>query len=136
MNITVIRENYHDKCTLGSLYIDGIFECFTLEDKDRHLESGGKKIAGETAIPKGTYQVIIDYSNRFQEKMPHILSVPDFEGIRIHPGNTDADTHGCILVGQVKSSDSVLSSRLAYAAFLKKLKSAIDRKEYVEITIK
>jgi hypothetical protein len=136
MNITVIRENYHDKCTLGSLYIDGIFECFTLEDKDRHLESGGQKIPGETAIPKGRYQVIIDYSNRFQEMMPHILSVPDFEGIRIHPGNTDADTHGCILVGQVKSSDSVLSSRLAYAAFLKKLKSAIDRKEYVEITIK
>lgn len=136
MNITVIRENYHDKCTLGSLYIDGIFECFTLEDKDRHLESGGKKIPGETAIPKGRYQVIIDYSNRFQEMMPHILSVLDFEGIRIHPGNTDADTHGCILVGQVKSSDSVLSSRLAYAAFLKKLKSAIDRKEYVEITIK
>ena len=69
--------------------------CNTLEDPDRGLDSKmtepeilSKKIYGETAIPTGTYKLVIDYSNRFKKRMPHILNVPGYDGIRLHTGNT------------------------------------------------
>jgi hypothetical protein len=95
-------------CTIGKMYIDGIDTCYTLEDVVRE-----EKIYGETAIPTGTYKVIINFSNRFQQLMPLLLDVPEFEGVRIHPGNTDKDTHGCILVGTGFTKTSVTNSVMA-----------------------
>ena len=77
------------------MYLDGRFGVLHLEDVVRQ----GEKVPGQTAIPEGIYTVQITFSNRFKRDLPLLLNVPNFEGIRIHPGNTDADTEGCILVG-------------------------------------
>ena len=87
MKLVLIRDQTDIDGTFGRLYINGLFECHTLEDVDRLLEKGGTKIPGETAIPRGEYKVIIDWSNRFKKEMMHVLDVPQFAGIRIHAGN-------------------------------------------------
>ena len=119
MKIEVKRLYKTDNSTIGELTIDGKFECYTLEDKERDV-----KIKSETAIPKGTYKVIINQSNRFKKLMPLVLNVPNFEGIRIHPGNSNHDTEGCILVGQSRSVDYITKSRKAYEILFAKMKLA------------
>lgn len=104
MKMLLKREVFNPKNTIGKLYIDDKFFCYTLEDIVRDVnqngkfDNGEKKIYGETAIPYGTYKVIVNISNRFKRLMPLVLDVPEFEGIRMHGGNTEADTLGCILV--------------------------------------
>jgi hypothetical protein len=119
--LTIRRTVLTPTSSIGELYVDGVFECYTLEDT---VQEEGIKIDGDTAIPVGTYRVIIDFSNRFQKPLPHILNVPGFEGIRIHCGNTAADTEGCILLGQEKGANTVLFSRPAFNAFFAKLQTA------------
>lgn len=126
MKLKLDRQTYTDKATVGRLYVDDKFECFTLEDVVRP-----KKIYGETAIPTGTYKVVVTMSPRFKRKLPLLLDVPGFEGIRIHPGNTAEDTEGCILVGLSEGKDRVNESRKAFQALYDKIVSAGD----VEITI-
>lgn len=106
--------------TISEWYIDGKFECYVLEDVVR---APGVKVDGKTAIPAGTYKVVIDMSTRFGRLMPHILDVPGFTGVRIHCGNTDADTEGCLLLGRVKGADDVEESKLAFDAFFPKLQA-------------
>lgn len=105
--------------TIGKLYVDGVYFCDTLEDKVRE---DGVKVFGETAIPKGTYHIAITYSNRFKRDMPLLLNVPMFEGIRIHSGNTDKDTHGCILVGKNTINGKVTASSMTYERLFEMLK--------------
>jgi len=93
MLIEVKRFEFKDTHTIGKMYIDGVYECYTLEDAVRN----GAKVMGKTAIPTGEYKIIIDASVRFKQDMPHILNVPNFTGVRIHAGNTSAHTDGCIL---------------------------------------
>lgn len=119
MLITVKRLYKADTCIIGELLVDGIFECFTLEDPEREV-----KIKGETAIPKGTYKVIINESNRFKRQLPLLLNVPNFEGVRIHSGNTNHDTEGCILVGQSRNKNYIGQSRKAFAKLFKKMQKA------------
>ena len=121
MQITVKRLHKTDKSTIGELLIDGVFECYTLEDVERPV-----KIKAETAIPKGTYRVIINMSNRFKRLMPLLLNVPNFEGVRMHAGNTNHDTEGCILVGRTRSKDFIGQSRKAYEKLFKKMQAAKD----------
>jgi len=92
--------------TIGKLFIDGEFFSDTLEDKDRDYnldgditDPGEGKVMNETCIPAGEYEVILNWSNRFQRIMPLLVNVPGFEGIRIHNGTTDKNTSGCLLVG-------------------------------------
>jgi len=85
----------------------------------------GVKVQDKTAIPAGTYSVIIDVSTRFKRLMPHILNVPGFDGIRIHNGNTDSDTDGCILLGFSQNVDFIGRSKEAFGQFFTVLQVAL-----------
>lgn len=139
MNLKLIRKYKLSTYTIGKLYINGKYFCDTLEDKDRGLtddmtvnEISKIKIKKETAIPTGTYKVTITYSNRFKKNMPLINDVKGFEGIRIHSGNTNQDTEGCILVGFNKVKGNVINSRDTY----NKLFSVLSKSNNITITIK
>jgi hypothetical protein len=129
MKLELKRLHRTEKSTIGGLYVNGKFECYTLEDVERK-----EKVFGETAIDKGTYQVVVTYSNAFKQNMPLLLNVPKFQGIRIHSGNTAKNTLGCILVGQTRSVDFIGKSRLAYKSLFSKIKAAA-KKEKIYITI-
>lgn len=133
MKLTLKRETFTMNSTRGSLWVDGAFECYTLEDFVR--STGAPKVYGKTAIPFGTYEVRITHSPRFGVDMPLLLDVPGFQGVRIHPGNSAEDTEGCILVGKTYGPDRVGESRDAYRELFKKLKAAQDRGERIELTI-
>ena len=109
MKLTIKRIAKKPTYTIGKLYIDGKSYCDTLEDPVRDLTKEAK-IAGNTAIPAGTYRVSVTYSPKFGRDLPLIENVPHFTGIRIHRGNTPADTAGCILVGENKAVGKVLNS--------------------------
>ena len=129
MNIVLIRDQFTEKSTIGKLYIDNLYYCHTLEDVVRD-----EKIKHEPAIPYGKYEVVISWSNRFKRQMPLLINVPNFEGVRIHSGNTDKDTSGCILLGETRSKDFIGQSRLAYNRFLKDLQTALKTgKVFIEI---
>src|SRR3990172_8231816 len=116
--LRLMRHTFSPERTLGSLVDDVLgLLAFTLEDADR-LTLGFSKIAKRTAIPAGLYRIRITYSWRFGRKLPLLMDVAGFEGIRIHAGNTEADTEGCILVGQSLNMRSLAagSSRPALAA--------------------
>lgn len=119
MRLLLKRLHKTEHSTIGELSIDGVFECYTLEDKEREV-----KIKAETAIPKGAYIVGITLSSRFKRPLPILLNVPNFEGVRIHSGNNNHDTEGCILVGTTRSEDYIGNSRLAFDKLFKKMQSA------------
>lgn len=134
MELKLIRKIFTEKSTIGELSINGVMECYILEDKDRKLEAGGIKIKELTAIPRGRYEIIISYSNRFKTYLPLLLSVNQFEGIRIHSGNKPEDTEGCLLPGSTISKDWVSGSKTAFNNLFKKLK-AVEKKEKIFIEI-
>lgn len=110
MKLKVIREILTPTETLGSLFIDDKFFCYTLEDVDRKLNNDqseeyikAHKVKDQTAIPSGDYRVILSMSNRFKRIMPEVLNVKGFQGIRIHGGNTHKDSSGCILVAKQRN---------------------------------
>ena len=129
MKLELKRLHKTNNSTIGELSIDGKFECYVIEDVERET-----KIFGKTAIPKGTYEVVITMSNRFKKPLPLLLNVPNYEGVRIHTGNTALDTEGCLILGQTRSIDFVGQSKLAMSAFMPKLKEALKSGE-VFITI-
>ena len=138
MKIFVKRTIFNESNTLGEMFIDDKPFCYVVEDKVRDYNNDGdlddegeEKVYGETAIPKGTYKVIVSMSNRFKKLMPEILNVKGFKGIRIHAGNTALDSHGCLIVGLGQTKDGVSSSRLAFNALMEKLKGQTD----IQITI-
>lgn len=130
MRMLLRRQPSTTRATPGRLYVDGSFQCFTLEDVVRPA-----KIKGETAIPAGTYRVIVNMSGRFKRRLPLLLNVPGFEGVRIHPGNTAADTEGCILPGATLGPNAVYRSRAAFEPLFARIDGALARKEAVTIEI-
>lgn len=100
LELLLIRKHYSLDCTIGELFIidrnskTTIKVCNTLEDA-----STVTKIKGESCIPTGKYDVQITMSNRFKKLLPLLIDVPNYAGVRIHKGNTEKDTEGCILVG-------------------------------------
>ena len=142
MELELTRKVRTNNSTIGELSINDIFECFIIEDKDRGLRKDmtlseliNKKVHGNTAIPSGRYEVVISFSNRFKKMLPLLMDVPAYAGIRIHPGNTAADTEGCLLPGRNKGTDAVTSSRLAFTALSEKLKAAASV-EKIFMTVK
>ena len=133
MILTLARRWLTEQSTIGELSVDGQYECMLLEDPVRR----GPKVAGATAIPVGRYRVIITESSRFKRRLPLLVDVPGFEGVRIHLGNSAKDTDGCLLPGRTHGPDWVGESRLAFDALFAKLEAAVARGEdiFIEVTI-
>ena len=138
--------------TIGRLYIqrrvddeylegtENQYFCDTLEPTWRDYAHGAYKVKGRSAIPEGRYAVVISYSPKFKQWLPILLGGPEFnrkwQGIRIHAGNTAADTEGCILVGKNREVGKVLDSRIWLHRLKQKIVEAKDKGEAVWITIK
>jgi hypothetical protein len=142
MKLTLNRNTRSAESTIGDLLINDEFFCYVLEDLDRGLTSSmseseiqQKKVYAKTAIPKGTYKVVITFSPRFKQYMPLLLNVKGFVGIRIHSGNTAAHTEGCLIVGMTKSTNFVGQSKIAYSRLMAKLKK-VEKTEEIIIEIK
>lgn len=141
MEIVVVRFHKKEKYTIGKMYINGTYFCDTLEDTDRGLTQEmsldaieRKKVYGKTAIPTGRYRVELTKSPKFGRILPLLYNVKGFEGIRIHRGNTDEDTLGCILVGQNKAVGKVINSAITEQNLIDKLRD-IEQGERIFITI-
>ena len=106
--------------------------CDTLEPTWRDYKGGEMKIPKKSAIPEGSYRVVVTKSQRFGIYLPLLVGVPGFEGVRIHSGNTNKDTEGCILVGENIQVGKVLWSRIT----LSKLMKIIENEKEIFITIK
>jgi hypothetical protein len=132
MKLKLVRVQLSDEETIGELYVDGVFECYTLEDVVRDFSV---KIPGKTAIPYGIYDITISNSPRFGRYLPLLLNVLNFSGVRIHAGNTHKDTEGCILVGTKKTKNSILESRKAFSVLYNKMVYASQHGEPLEIEI-
>ena len=109
MKIKLVRGKGNAKSVEGKMYIDGVFECYTLEDADRRLEAGGTKVQNKTAIPRGIYEVKWTHSNRFNKDMPILLDVPQFTGVRIHAGNAANKVIATTTVVKDKSKPTLAS---------------------------
>jgi hypothetical protein len=130
MNLKLHRKTFTGRSTIGELSVDDAFECFTLEDMVRPV-----KVPGMTAISEGVYIVSVSFSDRFQRLLPEVHDVPNFTGVRIHPGNTDADTEGCILVGQTEDTDFIGNSRAAFNKLFPKIQAAAQKEKiFLEVT--
>jgi len=138
MQIEVKRIRKLTKSTVGEFYINGNLECYTVEDTVREIPgqpASTWKIPHVTAIPVGTYNVVVTMSNRFKKLLPLLENVPGFEGIRIHTGNTAEDTEGCLIVGNTALVDRVAGSVVAFNKIFPKIKNALAKGEKVTITI-
>lgn len=131
MEIEVIRRHFKESYTIGRMFIDKSYFCETLEDPIRDLKDlnhdgdfndpGEGKIYGETAIPCGRYQVIVTYSPKFKKRLPELLSVPGFIGIRIHAGTNAKHTEGCILIGENKQKGRLINGPYYVTTLIQKL---------------
>lgn len=146
MKLDVVRTQFGKDATNGMLFVDGVFEAFTLEDEVRD-----KKIKGETAIPLGEYEIKLrtvggfhtkytsKYGAAFHKGMLELQNVPNFQYILIHTGNTDSHTAGCLLIGETqqdldKGKDGFVGgSGDAYKKFYPKVRDALIAREKVTI---
>lgn len=122
MNLTLLRTKFYEECTHGALFVDGARYCDTLEPHAINWEKE-TKVDGKTAIPEGTYRIVMGWSSRYKRLMPFLENVPHFSAIEIHTGNTSADTRGCILVGVYSRRNFIAHSRDTFEP----LRSAIAR---------
>lgn len=152
LDLLIDRRWKKEKYTIGRLFANGTFLCNTLEDTDRGLTSTMSlqlirmtKISGMTAIPRGTYKVVLSVSEKFKKKawskkygglVPEIVGVPGFTGVRIHPGNSDVDSEGCPLVGDNTVIGKLTNSVNRYYELMDKyLMPAWNAGETIELTI-
>lgn len=137
MEITLQRgKNQKDHCP-GILTI-GQQQFYTCEDLVREIEGrpvSEWKIYGKTAIPRGRYKVLITMSQRFGKKLPYLMDVPGFTGIRIHSGSYAEHTEGCILPGLTRLPTGVGRSRDAMAIIQPMIQKVLDAGEEVWLTI-
>jgi hypothetical protein len=130
MNLVLERDKSSQYSTIGELFIDGKFQCFTLEDVVREV-----KVPGQTAIPAGIYRIVVTWSPHFMTFLPLLVQVPGFSGVRIHPGNKPSDTEGCILLGKEAGQDVVLHSKTAFSELFPLIEEAEKKGEHIFIRI-
>ena len=140
MKLKVVRETKNDVCTIGSLFINDVFFCYTLEDKDRGLKQSdsllfiqAKKIFGLTAIPSGFYKLTVNQSPKFKRMLPRILDIKGFDGVLMHRGNSADHSLGCILVGYQKGDNAIFDSTKAENDLVNLLLLHKDEKHSLEI---
>lgn len=154
MELLVIRRWPKPTYCIGALYIDGVRFHETLEDKDRGItqdmpttEIYKKKVYGYTAIGKGRYRIDMNsvspkFKNRnwaakYGGRVPEILDVKCFSGVRIHPGSDASSTAGCICVGENKVRGKLINSQKTYFELMDNyLEPARLRGEEIWLTIK
>ena len=129
MNLKLLRSDYYGDTTIGLVQAEGKFFGYCLEDAVRPT-----KIKGSTAIPAGKYEVVVTMSNRFKREMPLLVNVPNYEGIRIHGGNTHLDTDGCLLIARNRLGDKMVQGTLE-TTITDKIKADTAKcvKSYIEI---
>ena len=133
MKLILTRHARRADYTIGRLEDEnGMKVCDTLEPTWRDYKGGEMKIPKKSAIPEGSYRVVVTKSRRFQKYLPLLVGVPGFEGVRIHAGNTSRDTEGCILVGHNLQVGKVLWSRIT----LERLMRLIENEKEIYLTIK
>lgn len=140
--------------TISELFIDGVFQCYILEDPVRKLvdknndgdfdDIGEGKIWGETAIPADTYnpwhrkqgkhyrrygQNKNKYPWHFNKGCICLDPVKGFKWIMVHPGNKNTHTHGCLLPGKTRGENFVGKSQEAYKGLYLATFDAIAAKE-------
>lgn len=132
LDIKVIRLIAIPKRTFSIVALNGMFCCYAIEDQ---LRQPGVKVAKETCIPAGKYEVKMTFSNRFQIIMPEVQNVPMFSGIRIHPGNYEVDTEGCLCPGTAISDDlsMVSGSKIACANLTARIATAAKKGFHIPI---
>ncbi len=131
MDIIINRFDKTENYTVSRLEILDTFNCFILEDAERP-----EKIKHQTCIPAGRYEVIINYSPKFKQFLPLLLNVPNFEGIRIHKGNTIAHTSGCLLPNLVYEGKGIMRySEAATSVLINLIDEALKRGEQVFVNI-
>lgn len=152
MELKLKRLNKQSTYTEGKLYIDNVYVCDTIEDKDRELTSSmtleqikSKKVYGETAIPTGTYPIVMNVvSPKFKDrswakfcdgKLPRLQNVKGFDGVLIHVGNTAADSLGCILVGKKTSAGTVSNSSDTFKSLYEKLQAEVTKGGNINLKI-
>ncbi len=115
----------------GILQVDTVLRFYTLEPPE-----GLKDSRGITAIPAGVYKVQLNWSPKFKRNMPEVMAVPDREGIRIHWGNYEVCTDGCILVGNARDTrGDVWASRPAFTVLYRAMNCAELAGEDIELEI-
>jgi hypothetical protein len=138
MHLTMFREPSQGGATLSKLFHGMEFLCDVLEDEVRELPGvpvSDWKIKGVTAIPAGTYEINLSYSQRFGPATITLMDVPGYQYIRGHAGNTSADTEGCLLFGMRNSACTVKDSRTALGLVRSLIRAALQSGEHVEIEI-
>ena len=142
MKLTLKRRYLGPEYTIGSLFVDDVYLCDTIEDTVRDynkdgdlLDAGETKVWGKTAIPYGTYPVDLTISPKFKRVLPLVKNVRHFDGIRIHKGNTAGDSAGCILPGENKQKGKVLFSEKYEMAIIEKILIAIHNSEEITLHI-
>lgn len=141
MELRIKRRFFAETYTIGTLYVNGERFSDTLEDKNRDLNKNGwfdgneKKVPSETAIPFGTYSVIVNRSPKLKRDLPRLQNVPHFEGILIHRGANASHSAGCILVGENKVKGGLINGQQYEEKLTKICKQAQDRGERIFITI-
>lgn len=149
MEILVKRHPSAKGATIGELFVDGVRECYTLEDEVREPDSSiGRpmaswdiivkwvlswKIQNVTAIPRGRYPVTITHSPHFGCDLPLLSNVPGYTAVRIHWGNKAADTDGCILVGLITEGNLIYNSKAAFGMLFPKIKAAANVPVFVTV---
>lgn len=143
MELTLRRKFKGPAYTIGDLSINGKFFCNTIEDTVRNLPAScpetprgrsctcKEKVYAKTAIPAGKYKITLEYSPRFKRRMPYLHDVPHFLGILIHSGNTEADSAGCIIVGENTVKGKVLNSRTTF----QRLYALLEKEKEITIRI-
>lgn len=132
-----LKPNY----TIGKLFINGTYYCDTIEDKVIDLNKNGKfddgltKVMHQTAIPYGTFKVVVNHSPKFKRELPRLLDVPYFEGILIHNGSDQNSSSGCIIVGENKTVGKVTNSTFYMNNLTARIKDAQNKGETTTITI-
>lgn len=131
MKLDLFPIDKSENSLIGKLSIDGVFECWTLENPDHLTPLGPDHIAS----PCGTYPIQLYSSPHFARMAPILMDIPGRSFVEIHVGNTSRDTHECILIGKFRAMDFIGESNQAVDALIEKIANALAASEEVTITV-